>query len=78
MIVEILSPEKSIFKGEAISVSLPGMDGSLGLLNHHAPLITSLKKGTLSLTIAPGKTQEFQVNGGTVEVMNNKVIILAE
>ncbi len=78
MIVEILTPEKSIFKGEAISVSLPGMDGSLGLLDHHAPLITSLKKGILSLTISQGNTRDFEVNGGTVEVMNNKVIILAE
>jgi F-type H+-transporting ATPase subunit epsilon len=78
MIVEILTPEKSIFKGEASSVSLPGMDGSLGLLDRHAPLITSLKKGTLRLKVQGGKVEEFEVNGGTVEVMNNKVIILAE
>lgn len=78
MKVEILTPEKSIFEGEANLVSLPGTDGSLGIMNNHAPLITTLKEGTVKLTLDGGSTQEITVNGGTVEVLNNKVTILAE
>lgn len=78
MKVEILSPEKSIFQGEASMVSLPGIDGSLGIMNNHAPLITTLREGMVKLTMENGQNQEIKVNGGTVEVLNNKIIILAE
>jgi len=78
MKVEILTPEKSIFDGEANLVSLPGTDGSLGIMNNHAPLITTLKEGTVKLTLESGSIEEIPVNGGTVEVQNNKVTILAE
>lgn len=78
MKVEIISPETTLFEGEASFVYLPGSDGSLGILNNHAPLITSLKKGVLRLKDHAGKEQRFEVNGGTVEVMGNKIIILAE
>ena len=47
MLLEIISPEKEIFKGEAKSVTVPAVDGSLGILDHHAPLISTLKKGTV-------------------------------
>jgi F-type H+-transporting ATPase subunit epsilon len=59
------------------SISLPGIDGSLGILEGHAPLITVLRKGTIKIEGAEG-TQHFDVNGGVVEVLKNKVIILAE
>ncbi|WP_306641815.1 ATP synthase F1 subunit epsilon [Sanyastnella coralliicola] len=76
MKVEILSPEKNIFEGEASYVGLPGTDGSLGILNNHAPLITTLAKGQVRIKTDSGE-QTFEVNGGTVEVLNNKVTILA-
>lgn len=78
MKVEILTPEKSIFDGEARLVSLPGSDGSLGILNNHAPLITTLAEGIVKIEDTDGKVQEFGVKGGTVEVLNNRVIVLAE
>jgi F-type H+-transporting ATPase subunit epsilon len=78
MKVEILTPEATLFEGEASFVYLPGSDGSLGILNRHAPLISSLKKGTLRIKDNSGKEHKFDVKGGTVEVLNNKVIILAE
>lgn len=78
MHVEILTPEKVLFEGEATYVFLPGSDGSLGILNNHAPLISSLKKGSVRIKDQAGKEQKFEVKGGTVEVLNNKVIILAE
>lgn len=78
MKVEILTPEATLFEGEASFVFLPGTDGSFGLLENHAPLITSLKKGTLRLKDSAGKEQKFELKGGTVEVNNNKVIVLAD
>jgi F-type H+-transporting ATPase subunit epsilon len=77
MKVEILTPETTLFDGEASYVGLPGSDGSLGILDNHAPLITTLRKGEVTLKI-DGKDTQFDVKGGTVEVLNNKVVILAE
>ncbi len=78
MNVEILTPETTLYIGEANFVYLPGSDGSLGIMNNHAPLISSLKKGVLRLKDKAGKEHQFNVKGGTVEVFRNKVIILAE
>lgn len=78
MNVEIISPEATLFQGDASFVFLPGSDGSMGVLNNHAPLITSLKKGTVRVKDNAGKEHRFEVKGGTVEVFNNKMIILAE
>lgn len=78
MKVEILSPGKSLFDGEAKFVFLPGSDGSMGILDNHAALITTLQKGVVKIELSEGKTESFEVSGGTVEVLNNRVIILAE
>jgi F-type H+-transporting ATPase subunit epsilon len=78
MKVEIITPETTLFEGEGSFVYLPGSDGSLGVLNRHAPLISSLKKGTVRVKDNAGKEHKFDVKGGTVEVFNNKVTILAE
>jgi F-type H+-transporting ATPase subunit epsilon len=48
--LEILSPEASLFKGEITSVSVPGLDGSFQILNNHAPIVSLLQKGTVSIT----------------------------
>jgi F-type H+-transporting ATPase subunit epsilon len=78
MNVEIITPETTLYEGEASYVFLPGSDGSLGVMNNHAPLISSLKKGTVKVKDNAGKEHKFEVKGGTVEVFNNKIIILAE
>lgn len=78
MKVEILSPEKQLFEGEVDFVSLPGSEGGLGILNHHSPLITTLKEGNIKLQLPSGKEEMIEVNGGTVEVRKNRVIILAD
>ncbi|MBK6541774.1 MAG: ATP synthase F1 subunit epsilon [Flavobacteriales bacterium] len=77
MRVEIITPDKELFKGEATSVTVPGVDGSLGFLNNHAPLITVLKAGDVKLRTEKGE-QIFPVKGGVVEVSKNTVIVLAE
>jgi F-type H+-transporting ATPase subunit epsilon len=78
MKVEIITPEATLFEGDGSFVFLPGSDGSLGVLNNHAPLISSLKKGVVRVKDSGGKEFRFEVKGGTVEVFNNKVTILAE
>ncbi len=78
MQLEIITPEKSVFSGEAKAVKLPGIGGSFGVLDNHAPLISALKEGKVKVTDDAGKEQLFDVKGGVIEVLNNKVIILAE
>jgi F-type H+-transporting ATPase subunit epsilon len=78
MKVEIITPETTLYQGQATYVYLPGSDGGLGLLNNHAPLISSLRKGVVRVKDEGGKEHRFEVNGGTAEVQKNKVIILAE
>ena len=78
MKLEIITPDKSVFTGEVSLVQLPGIDGSFEILNMHAPLISVLKKGQIKINDDQGKEQFFEVNGGVVEVLKNKVLILAE
>ncbi|TVR40406.1 MAG: ATP synthase F1 subunit epsilon [Cryomorphaceae bacterium] len=78
MHLEIIKPESKVFEGEASSVVLPGIDGSLGILNNHAPLITTLRAGTIEVKTAEGKQHSFEVKGGTIEMLNNKLTVLAE
>ena len=77
MRVEIITPDKELFKGEATSVTVPGVDGSMGFLKDHAPLITVLKAGEVKVRTAEGE-KSFVVKGGVVEVMNDTVLVLAE
>ena len=78
MHLEIITPDKKVYSGEVDSVKLPGADGSFGILNNHAPIIASLKKGTVRVTDTKKQVENFEINGGVVEVQNNKVIVLAE
>lgn len=78
MKLEIITPDKKLFEGEVKSAIFPGSEGSFGLLNNHAPMIATLKKGNIELTEENNATQSFEVKGGVVEVFKNKVIVLAE
>jgi F-type H+-transporting ATPase subunit epsilon len=78
MKIQIITPDKTLFEGEATLVQLPGLDGSFEILKNHAPLISALKKGSLKIKTEGGKEQFFEIRGGVIEVINNKVLILAE
>ncbi len=77
MILEIITPEKNVFNGTVDSVILPGKSGSFQLLNDHAPMVSTLQKGDLVYEIN-GKKETLLVDGGVLEVANNKVLVLAE
>jgi len=77
MHLEIITPDKKIFDGEVTEASFPGANGSFQILNSHAPLVAALSKGPVSYTTKEGK-QLLVVDGGVVEVIDNKIILLAE
>ncbi len=78
MRIDIITPDSTLFTGEGKAVTVPGIDGSLGILENHAPLITALKQGQVKVTTVEGIERLFAINGGVAEVVHNKVIILAE
>ncbi len=78
MTLEILTPDKKIYEGEATSVTLPGSLGFFEILNHHAPIISTLEDGKVTVRNGATKEEVFFIKGGVVEASNNKVIILAE
>lgn len=77
MLLEILTPDHKVYSGEVSSVSVPGTLGRFEMLNNHAPIISSLINGTVKVKDKEG-VKTFNVKGGVVENMANKVVILAE
>ena len=75
--VSVVSPERTLFEGEAQSVVAPAFDGELGILTNHAPMLTLLSTGTLRLRSAAGD-RAFQVAGGFLEVSENRVRVVTE
>jgi len=78
MHLEIITPDKKLFEGEAKSLTVPGSEGSLGVLNNHAPMIASLKKGKVKVITITSEIKNFEIKGGVIEVLKNKVVVLAE
>ncbi len=77
MFLEIMTPDKKIFEGEVESAKFPGSKGEFQVLNNHASLISSLDKGTIEFINKDG-IHDVNVSGGVVEVLNNRIIVLAE
>ncbi|MDQ5928424.1 MAG: F-type H+-transporting ATPase subunit epsilon [Bacteroidota bacterium] len=93
MILEIVSPEASLFKGEITSITLPGVNGSFQILNNHAPIVSILQKGTIDITASTFKFNKeasslfkkvndqnytLSISSGTIELKDNKVIVLVD
>ena len=93
MILEIVSPEAKLFSGEVTSVSLPGVSGSFQILNSHAPIVSTLKEGMIKIA-APSfvfneevqnkfiklndQSYTLAISSGTIEMKDNKVIVLVD
>tara|TARA_B100001989_G_C24486445_1_gene437219 strand:- start:470 stop:850 length:381 start_codon:yes stop_codon:yes gene_type:complete len=71
--VEIISPDKTIFSGNSDEVILPCFEGEVTVLKDHIPLITFLRPGLIQI----GKDNKFYVEEGTVEFINNNLLILS-
>lgn len=76
MHLEILTPEKKVFDGEVSVITFPGSEGSFQVLDHHAPMISLLQEGAVEYRNKEG-LQNVKISGGVVEVLKNKVIVLA-
>lgn len=73
--ISVISPEATLFEGEAPSVTAPAFDGEVGILTMHAPMVTTLGRGVLK--IGDG-AQRFQVEGGFLQVVDNVVRVVTE
>ncbi len=77
MRLQIISPEKVVFKGEVTSVLVPGTKGDFEILKDHAPIISSLQPGVIEYVTSEGKSQ-VSIMGGFVEVQKNEISICVE
>ena len=79
MTLEILTPEKKLYSGDVYGIQMPGVSGSFEVLEKHAPLIGALKAGRLKVIRDKHNHYTFfDIQGGFVEVLNNKVTVLVE
>lgn len=78
MYLEIVTPDKKVYEGEVDSATFPGSKGSFQVLANHAPLISTLATGKITYVSKAEGTHSLQVEGGVVEVLNNKITVLAE
>lgn len=91
MYLEIVSPEATLFSGEVDSVAVPGVNGEFEMLNNHAPIVSILKDGLVKISgninleedVASkfskiDKGFSLEINSGTIEMKDNKVIVLAD
>ena len=76
MHLKILTPEREVFIGEVKSVTLPGTQGYLQILEHHAPLVGLVGKGRLRYLTQEDEEKHLNVRSGTVEVKDNRVTVL--
>lgn len=74
----ILTPERTVFEGTVEYVQVPGSEGYLGVLAHHAALITAMAPGTLTMRKPGGADQHWSVSGGFFEVGDNRATVLAD
>jgi F-type H+-transporting ATPase subunit epsilon len=77
MQVTVISPETAMFDGDADAVVAPAFDGEVGILPNHAPFMTLLGEGTLTVRRA-GAVSRFVVRGGFLQVVDNRVRVVAE
>ncbi len=92
MFLEIVTPEASIFRGEVESVTVPGVDGQFQMLNNHAPIVSLLQEGNVKIQgqlsfdeayedrfkSVDKTTSLLPIQSGTVELNDNKIIILVD
>ncbi|MEY2823197.1 MAG: hypothetical protein RLZZ17_189 [Actinomycetota bacterium] len=76
--VELVSPEKRVWSGDASMVSARTLEGDIGILPNHAPLFGVLVDGEVRIKAVDGNETSFNVHGGFISVANNRVSILGE
>jgi F-type H+-transporting ATPase subunit epsilon len=78
MQLDILTPEKKLFSGSVYGIMLPGVNGLFEILDKHAPMVSALGSGNVKILKDKKETEQFTIQSGFVEVINNKVTVLVE
>jgi F-type H+-transporting ATPase subunit epsilon len=78
MLLEILTPEKKLFSGNVQGVQLPGVDGLFEILDKHAPIVSALGIGNVKVLQKGVTAETYAIQGGFVEVIDNKTTVLVE
>jgi F-type H+-transporting ATPase subunit epsilon len=78
MEVQLITPEKMLFSGEATMVVAPGTEGDFGVLTGHAPFISTLRPGEITIDLADGSQRKVPVAGGIAEVTPERCLLLIE
>ncbi len=78
MHLEILTPDETVFSGNINSVTVPGTKGPFTILKNHAPIISTLESGELSLLTTNGIDMLYEISEGMIEVNQNRIMVLAE
>ncbi len=76
--LDIITPSKSVFKGEVKSITVPGTKGRFEVLKNHAPIISTFEIGMIKVDLNELKSNYYSTAGGTIEVLNNQIIVLAD
>ena len=76
--LSVLTPERTAFEGTVEYVEVPGTEGYMGVLAHHAALVTALASGTLTVRKSGGAEEQWSVSGGFFEVSANRATMLAD
>lgn len=77
MKVSVISPDRTIYEGEADSIVVPAWDGKLGVMPGHAPMLVLLGEGEMRVTLN-GNDERFHINGGFLQVVDDVVTVLSE
>ncbi len=78
MKLKIVTPNELFYEGDVEHVMAPGFDGYMGVLENHAPFVTPISKGDLAYRDKDGQTTTVKVEGGFLEVLNNRVLVLTD
>ena len=78
LLVEIVSPDRTAYRGEARSFRAPGVEGAFEILRGHAPMLAATQVGPVVVVTTQGERVTFATSGGFVEVLDDRVIMLAE
>ena len=78
MNISVLTPEKKLFAGEIHSISVPGVEGKFQVLRNHAPIVSALTEGGVSIKRADGGFITFSIERGFIEVLNNEIALLVQ
>jgi F-type H+-transporting ATPase subunit epsilon len=76
--LEVLTPDKSLFKGKVRSITVPGKKGSFMVLINHAPIVSTLSRGDILITTHEYKEEKITIRGGVIEVKQNNIVVLAD